>query len=57
MWRGVTSLPDFKSKFPDWPPQSIESIVPELDPAGTNLLKVRNSLMYLFSLVYLLMQR
>ncbi|CAK8683000.1 cyclin-dependent kinase 2-like [Clavelina lepadiformis] len=39
IWPGVTSLPDFKSKFPNWPPQSLSKILPELDEVGCNLLE------------------
>ncbi|CAK9198605.1 unnamed protein product [Sphagnum troendelagicum] len=37
-WPGVTSLPDFKSAFPKWPPKNLASIVPGLEPAGVDLL-------------------
>lgn len=39
-WPGVSSLPDFKSNFPDWPAQSLEKNFPELESVGINLLKV-----------------
>jgi hypothetical protein len=42
-WPGVTSLPDFKSAFPKWPPKNLASIVPGLEPAGVDLLSVRTS--------------
>ncbi|XP_077213504.1 cell division control protein 2 homolog [Tasmannia lanceolata] len=37
-WPGVTSLPDFKSAFPKWLPKALATVVPDLDPAGIDLL-------------------
>nr|AAL91258.1 AT3g48750/T21J18_20 [Arabidopsis thaliana] len=37
-WRGVTSLPDYKSAFPKWKPTDLETFVPNLDPDGVDLL-------------------
>lgn len=37
-WPGVTSLPDFKSTFPRWPSKDLASVVPNLEPAGLDLL-------------------
>nr|XP_019705835.1 cell division control protein 2 homolog A isoform X2 [Elaeis guineensis] len=37
-WPGVTSLPDFKSAFPKWPPKDLATVVPNLEPAGVDLL-------------------
>ncbi|XP_010545939.1 PREDICTED: cyclin-dependent kinase A-1 [Tarenaya hassleriana] len=37
-WRGVTSLPDYKSAFPKWKPKDLTSIVSNLDPSGIDLL-------------------
>eukprot|EP00270_Netrium_digitus_P013155 TRINITY_DN4347_c0_g1_i3.p1 TRINITY_DN4347_c0_g1~~TRINITY_DN4347_c0_g1_i3.p1 ORF type:complete len:303 (-),score=83.79 TRINITY_DN4347_c0_g1_i3:201-1109(-) len=37
-WLGVTSLPDFKSAFPKWPPKDLSTIVPSLDAVGLDLL-------------------
>jgi cyclin-dependent kinase 2 len=37
-WHGVTQLRDFKPTFPKWKPQSIAKRVPNLDPAGVDLL-------------------
>ena len=28
IWPGVTKLPDFKSQFPRWEPQSLDTILP-----------------------------
>lgn len=39
-WRGVTSLPDYKSAFPKWKPTDLETFVPNLDPDGVDLLSV-----------------
>ncbi|KAL4614248.1 hypothetical protein ACB092_07G040500 [Castanea dentata] len=37
-WPGVTSLPDYKSTFPKWPPKDLATLVPSLDSAGVDLL-------------------
>ena len=39
-WPGVSSLPDFKSSFPQWSKENLEDRVPGLDPAGMELLEV-----------------
>ncbi|KAK2437476.1 cell division control protein C [Trifolium repens] len=39
-WPGVTSLPDFKSAFPKWPSQDLATLVPNLEPAGLDILSV-----------------
>ncbi|KAK7260377.1 hypothetical protein RIF29_26370 [Crotalaria pallida] len=38
IWPGVTSLPDFKSAFPKWPPKDLSTVVPDLEPSGLHLL-------------------
>ncbi|XP_044499572.1 cell division control protein 2 homolog isoform X1 [Mangifera indica] len=38
IWPGVTSLPDFKSAFPKWTAKDLASVVPNLEPAGVDLL-------------------
>ncbi|KAG6554698.1 hypothetical protein Mapa_003717 [Marchantia paleacea] len=37
-WPGVTSLPDYKSAFPKWPPKNLSTVVPGLEPGGVDLL-------------------
>ncbi|XP_058764487.1 cell division control protein 2 homolog 1-like isoform X1 [Vicia villosa] len=37
-WPGVTSLPDFKSTFPRWPAKDLAAVVPNLEPAGLDLI-------------------
>ncbi|KAJ3339683.1 hypothetical protein HDU93_007909 [Gonapodya sp. JEL0774] len=37
-WPGVSNLPDWKNDFPVYERQSLESILPKLDPAGIDLL-------------------
>ncbi|XP_062217017.1 cell division control protein 2 homolog isoform X2 [Phragmites australis] len=37
-WPGVSSLPDFKSAFPKWQAQDLAAVVPNLEPAGLDLL-------------------
>lgn len=39
-WAGVSSLPDFKKDFPNWTPQSIAAMIPQLDADGIDLLQV-----------------
>ncbi|CAL0306103.1 unnamed protein product [Lupinus luteus] len=39
IWPGVTSLPDFKSAFPKWSAKDLATLVPDLEPAGLDLLK------------------
>lgn len=39
-WPGVTSLPDFKSSFPNWNKQPLHNVVTKLDDAGIDLLEV-----------------
>lgn len=39
-WPGVTSLPDFKSKFPRWPKQPLERVIQELDQNGLEVLEL-----------------
>ncbi|CAK9303733.1 unnamed protein product [Gordionus sp. m RMFG-2023] len=38
MWPGINNLPDFKSTFPKWTTKDINSIVPDLDLDGVDLL-------------------
>lgn len=37
-WPGVTSFPDFKTSFPKWRKEPTSKIVPNLEPAGMDLL-------------------
>ncbi|KAI1610375.1 cyclin-dependent kinase 1 [Exophiala viscosa] len=37
-WPGVTSFPDFKTSFPKWRREATSKIVPNLEPAGLELL-------------------
>ncbi|KAG0454373.1 hypothetical protein HPP92_025677 [Vanilla planifolia] len=37
-WPGVSSLPDYKSAFPKWPPMDLATVVPNLELAGIDLL-------------------
>ena len=46
-WPGVTSLPDYKPDFPNWPPSSLAKAVPQLDPNGLDLLQVIQLKVYL----------
>lgn len=39
-WPGVTELPDYKTSFPKWRPQSLHKVVPQLDHVGLDLLSV-----------------
>ncbi|KAJ9608768.1 Cyclin-dependent kinase catalytic subunit [Cladophialophora chaetospira] len=38
-WPGVTSFPDFKTSFPKWRKEPISKVVPNLEPAGLELLE------------------
>jgi cyclin-dependent kinase len=38
VWPGVTSLPDFKTTFPQWSRRGLDKHVPGLDPYGIDLL-------------------
>eukprot|EP00475_Leptophrys_vorax_P010887 TRINITY_DN17447_c0_g3_i1.p1 TRINITY_DN17447_c0_g3~~TRINITY_DN17447_c0_g3_i1.p1 ORF type:complete len:362 (+),score=110.70 TRINITY_DN17447_c0_g3_i1:99-1088(+) len=38
VWRGISSLRDYKTDFPRWSSRPLSSIVPTLDPAGLDLL-------------------
>jgi serine/threonine protein kinase len=38
-WPGVEELKDFKSSFPKWSPKPMNEIVPNMDPAGADLLQ------------------
>uniref|UniRef100_H2ZGZ8 cyclin-dependent kinase n=1 Tax=Ciona savignyi TaxID=51511 RepID=H2ZGZ8_CIOSA len=38
-WPGVSMLPDFKTKFPNWPPQKLEAVLPEINSTGIHLLE------------------
>lgn len=40
IWPGVTSLPDFKSKFPRWPRQPLSKVIPELPLDGIEALEL-----------------
>ncbi|GAB1610153.1 cyclin-dependent kinase 2-like [Argonauta hians] len=37
-WRGVSSLPDYKSSFPRWPIQNMDHLIPRLENDGIDLL-------------------
>jgi len=38
-WPGVTSLPEFKSHFPNWPTQPLRRILRNMDPLAVDLLQ------------------
>ena len=37
-WPGVSHFPEYKKNFPVYPPQSIQTILPMIDPLGMDLL-------------------
>ncbi|KAK0236538.1 kinase-like domain-containing protein [Armillaria nabsnona] len=39
IWPGVSNLPDYKATFPRWGVQDISRLVPDLDPAGIDILR------------------
>ena len=43
LWRGVTSLPDYKSTFPKWPRQQLHSVIKGVSEEGIDLLEVKQS--------------
>ncbi len=45
-WKGVTSLPDYKSTFPAWKTNTLANSVKNLDPVGLDLLQVNTGLVY-----------
>ena len=44
IWPGVSQLKEYKSDFPKWKSQTLESILPQLDHDGIDLLKVIDAL-------------
>lgn len=41
-WPGVTLLPDYKPTFPQWSTKDLSGVVPVLDEAGIDILRVRS---------------
>jgi serine/threonine protein kinase len=39
VWKGVSTLPDYKATFPKWPKRSIGKQCPSLDAHGVDLLE------------------
>ncbi len=39
-WPGVTSLPDYKTTFPNWPRQMLQNSMKGIDPKGVDLMEV-----------------
>jgi len=39
IWRGCTTLPDFKQNFPNWGKQDLKKIIPGADPLAIDLLE------------------
>ena len=39
-WEGVEELPDYKTAFPKWKPKNLKDLLPEMEPAGIDLLQV-----------------
>jgi len=39
VWRGCTSLPDFKPNFPKWSKQDMKKVIPGVDPLAIDLLE------------------
>jgi len=39
IWKGCTSLPDFKPDFPKWSKQDMRKVLPGVDPLALNLLE------------------
>lgn len=39
-WNGVSTLPEYKTLFPQWHPQALSKVLPQLDIYGLDLLSV-----------------
>jgi cyclin-dependent kinase len=39
IWPGVSELPDYKRSFPQWSPQRLELLIPDLDEHGIDAIK------------------
>ena len=52
MWPGVSQLPDYKSDFPKWRTQNLQTLIPQLDKDGIDLLKVSTRLSCLWLLPF-----
>ena len=39
-WEGVEQLPDYKTAFPKWKPKNLKDVLPDMEPAGIDLLQV-----------------
>lgn len=39
-WKGVEELPEYKSVFPKWKKKDLQTIIPNLDKNGIDLLEV-----------------
>jgi len=40
VWPGVSTLPDYKTTFPQWSRKDVGEAVPQLDSQGLDLLKL-----------------
>lgn len=38
-WEGVEQLPDYKTAFPKWKPKNLKDVLPDMEPAGIDLLQ------------------
>jgi len=38
VWRGCTSLPDYKPNFPKWKKQELTKVIPNVEPQAIDLL-------------------
>jgi len=38
-WEGVEELPDYKNAFPKWKPKNLKDLLPDMEPAGIDLLQ------------------
>jgi len=38
-WEGVEELPEYKTAFPKWKPRKLQELLPEMEPAGIDLLQ------------------
>lgn len=38
-WEGVEELPEYKTAFPKWKPKNLKDLLPDMEPAGIDLLQ------------------
>ena len=54
IWPGISQLPDWRARFPQWKPKNLAAICPYLSPAGVDLLSVCSYLLPLCTAFFIL---